>query len=220
MIEAVIFDFGRVISAQKPDSLFRAYENELGLDPDSINKIMFESEEWKDALCGRKTMDEFWLAVGPELGLKTSSAVKNFQRKYYLDEKVNQEVLDLIRTLYGEYRLAVLSNSPPGLAAWLAEWKMLHFFDVIYCSGDEGFVKPDPVAFTSTLERLGVMANQAVFIDDTLEHVEAARALGIHGIVFSTAENLIDELGRVLGKNFCSCGAKWWKIVFPPRGRQ
>ncbi len=33
MIEAVIFDFGRVISAQKPMDLFRGYEEELGCHP-------------------------------------------------------------------------------------------------------------------------------------------------------------------------------------------
>ena len=53
MIKAIIFDFGRVITAQKPRSLFRSYETELGLDPDTINPIMFESQAWQDTLLGR-----------------------------------------------------------------------------------------------------------------------------------------------------------------------
>ena len=42
-IEAIIFDFGRVISVQKPMSLFLGYEEELGLEPSTINPIMFGS---------------------------------------------------------------------------------------------------------------------------------------------------------------------------------
>ena len=53
-----------------------------------------------------------------------------------------------------------------------------------------------------TLERLGVMPEEAVFIDDTLEHVEAARKLGLHGVLFTTADALEKELGRLLGRDF------------------
>ena len=72
MIKAVIFDFGRVISAQKPQSLFRRYEVDLGLEPDTINAIMFDSPAWQDALLGRQTETQFWDAIGPELGLSFS----------------------------------------------------------------------------------------------------------------------------------------------------
>jgi HAD superfamily hydrolase (TIGR01509 family) len=50
-----------------------------------------------------------------------------------------------------------------------------------------------------TLERLGVAPEEAVFIDDTVGHVEAARALGLHGILFTTAEALAEELESLLG---------------------
>jgi hypothetical protein len=48
MIKAVIFDFGQVISAQKPMSLFRGYEEELGIEPGTINPIMFGSPAWEE----------------------------------------------------------------------------------------------------------------------------------------------------------------------------
>jgi putative hydrolase of the HAD superfamily len=150
MIRAIIFDFGRVITAQKPLSLFGRYEKDLGLMPGTINPIMFGSQVWQDALLGRKTMKEF--------------------------------------------KLAVLSNSPPGLEKWLADWKILHLFDVVFCSGDEGVVKPDPLAFKVTLDRLGVEPKEAVFIDDTKGHVEAAQAQGLHGLLFTTAEVLSGQL--------------------------
>jgi HAD superfamily hydrolase (TIGR01509 family) len=198
MIKAIIFDFGRVISAQKPPSLFRSYEQDLGLAPGTINPIMFGSPAWQDALLGRKTIEEYWRAIGPALGLYTVERIDQFRRRYHADEAINEGVLDLIRRLHGRYKLAVLSNSPPDLARWLAEWGIRDLFDVVFCSGDEGVTKPDPAAFALTLERLGVAPEEAVFVDDTPGHVEAARALGLYGIHFTTDEALADQLDDLL----------------------
>ena len=199
MIKAIIFDFGRVITAQKPLSLFRSYEAELGLDPDTINSIMFGSQAWQDTLLGRKTTEEFWHLIGPELGLSTADEVNRFRRRYHADEAINEAVLDLIRKLRGHYKLAILSNAPPDLTRRLADWEMRDLFEVVFCSGDEGMIKPDPAAFKLTLERLGVEPGEAVFIDDTPEHVETARKLGIQGIIFTTAAALKDDLKKFFG---------------------
>lgn len=201
MIKAIIFDFGRVISAQKPMSLFRDYEKELGIAPGTINRIMFGSPAWEDALVGRKTSEEFWHAIGPQLNLHTPEAVDAFRQRYHADEAINEDVLEIIRRLHGRYKLAVLSNSPPGLARWLDDWGILDLFDVVFCSGDEGVKKPDPAAFQITLERLGVAPREAVFIDDTLGHAKAAEALGVHGILFTTAEALEKELDALLTRS-------------------
>lgn len=198
MIRAVIFDFGRVISAQKPRALFRSYEADLGLPPGSINRVMFESAAWEDALLGRKTERVFWEEVGPALGLETADQIAAFRRRYRADEAVNDQVLALIRRLHGRYKLAVLSNAPRGLIEWLRDWGILDLFDVVFVSGVEGVVKPDPAAFHLTLERLGVAPEEAVFIDDTPGHVEAARALGLRAVRFTTAEALSAELADLL----------------------
>ena len=198
MIKAIIFDFGRVISAQKPSTLFRSYEDALGLEPGTINSIMFASEAWQQALVGRKTAEEFWYEIGPELGLLNVNEVDTFRHRYHADEKINQGVLDLISRLHGNYKLAVLSNSPPGLSQWLADWNVLNFFEVVFCSGDEGIAKPDLKAFELTVERLGVKPKESVFIDDTREHVHAAQKLGLQGILFTTAEELEKELDLLL----------------------
>jgi epoxide hydrolase-like predicted phosphatase len=200
MIKAIIFDFGRVISAQKPLSLFRRYEEDLGIEPGTLNPIMFGSPAWEDTLVGRKTAAEFWHAIGPQLNLHTPEAIDAFGRRYHADEAINAEVVALIRRLRagGRYKLAVLSNAPPDLSRWLDEWGLLNLFDVVFCSGDEGIKKPDPAAFEITLERLGVAPGEAVFIDDAPGNVEVARSLGMRAILFTTAEALEKELNTVL----------------------
>ena len=197
-IKAVIFDFGRVISAQKPVSLFRAYESDLGLTPDTINQIMFESQAWQDALVGRISATEFWYAIGPALGLESHRRIDEFRRRYHADESIDNGVLNLIRQLHENYKLAVLSNNPPGLIDWLSDWEILDLFDVVFCSGDEGMAKPDPVVYNVTLKRLGTLPHEAIFIDDTIGHVKAAQSLSMHGILFTESELLRLELNRLL----------------------
>ena len=199
MIKGIIFDFGLVISTPRPKTLVRAYEAELGIARDTLNPILFESPAWQAALVGRLGITAFWHTIGPQLGLPTRSAADAFRRRYYADEKANPAVLELIRRLRVRYRLAILSNHPPGLSGWLRDWGIRDDFAVVYCSGDEGRVKPDPVVYTETLARLAVRPDEAVFIDDTAGHVAAGRALGIHGIHFTHARQLASDLAALLG---------------------
>lgn len=200
MIKACIFDFGRVISAQKDIGLFHSYENDLGLEPNTINNIMFDSPCWQAALVGKISMDQYWQAVGPELNLYSAEDINAFQQRYYDDERVNEGVFDLLTTLQSRYRLAILSNHPVGLQNWLADWQLAEFFEEIVCSGEVGLVKPDLRIYQLLLERLQLDPQETVFIDDTPEHVEAARTLGIHGIIFTDAPTLRQKLLSVLDK--------------------
>ena len=65
-------------------------------------------------------------------------------------------------------------------------------------SGDVGIMKPDPQIFQIALERLDVAAEEAVFVDDFIENVQGARALGIHAVHFQGREQAIQELKALL----------------------
>jgi putative hydrolase of the HAD superfamily len=190
VIRALLFDFGRVISAPKPNLLFHTYERDLGLLPGSLNRIMFGSLLWEQALVGELQMVEFWKKIGPDLNLDSPSKVEAFRRRYYADEKINKEVVDLIKTLAGRYRLGIVSNHPPGLQEWLTEWQILELFDTVVCSGEVGVAKPDEKIFRIALERLGIEAAETLFIDDTREHVLAARELGFTAHRFTSSKAL------------------------------
>lgn len=198
MIKAVLFDFGLVISTPRPPARFQEYEAELGIARGTINRIMFDSEAWQQALVGRIGMRAFWYAIGPSLNLTTGKKIDAFRRQYYRDEVANARVVSLIRQLQGKTRLAVLSNHPPGLDRWLEDWRIRHYFEAVIASGDVGCAKPDPRIYRISLDRLGVRPDETVFIDDTPGHVTAAQALGIHGIVFVGARQLEEDLGALM----------------------
>ena len=71
-------------------------------------------------------------------------------------------------------------------------------FDGSIVSGHEGVCKPDPAIYALLFERYSITPERAVFIDDKLENVEAARRLGMHGIHFTDPQALPSAL-RALG---------------------
>jgi putative hydrolase of the HAD superfamily len=194
VIDAIVFDFGRVITAQKPDSLFIAYEQDLGLEPGSINRIMFDSPVWHKALLGQISLEHYWKETGTRLNLSTEHAVDRFRQSYYAAEKINPGVLEILHRLRGHFRLAVLSNHPAGLHEWLEEWQLARLFDPVIVSADVGLVKPDRQIFSLLLERLRLPASRVVFIDDTEEHVAAAESMGITALHFTSTARLTHDL--------------------------
>lgn len=70
-------------------------------------------------------------------------------------------------------------------------------FRGIVVSGDERLVKPDPAIFRLALDRFGLEAGEAVFVDDNPANVEAAAKLGIHSVLFTGAAAFRAELVRL-----------------------
>ncbi len=186
----MVLDFGRVISAPKPESLFRGYERMLGLPSGTINRIMFEDPLWEEALLGRITLDEYWRGIGPKLNLYGRGAVQAFRRRYEADERLNEDVAEILKALHGKVRLAVLSNAPKGLEEWLRKWDLLPLFDDVFCSANEGIRKPFPEAYRRLLKRLRVEPEETFFVDDAEENILAAQALGIQAHLYDGPDHL------------------------------
>src|SRR5471032_3408765 len=55
--------------------------------------------------------------------------------------------------------------------------------DALYLSQDLGMRKPEPGIFEYVLNKEGITASQAVFFDDVIENVEAARSMGIEAVL-------------------------------------
>ncbi|MDF5751127.1 HAD family phosphatase [Spongiactinospora sp. TRM90649] len=72
-------------------------------------------------------------------------------------------------------------------------------FDDIVISGEVGMRKPEPRIFEHALGRLGVSAEECVFVDDVEANVEAAKVLGITGIHHQDPGDTIVRLEGLLG---------------------
>lgn len=109
--------------------------------------------------------------------------------------RIDPGTVKIARELHGRHKIALLSNaSAESLNKLLGEYNLTDIFDQVVISSDVGMAKPDPRIFEYTLEKLGVSASEAVFIDDNEAYVKAAEGLGIKGIQFKSSEQLTDDL--------------------------
>jgi putative hydrolase of the HAD superfamily len=72
-------------------------------------------------------------------------------------------------------------------------------FDSVYESSVLGARKPEPRFYQLALQKLGIDAPQAVYLDDLGINLKPARALGMTTIKVESAEQAIAELESVLG---------------------
>ncbi len=105
-------------------------------------------------------------------------------------------VRELLRDLRRSYDLGLLTNGQPDM-----QWPKIKslgiegLFDAIVVSGEVGVYKPDRGAFDVLLDRLGVVATQALYVGDSQENdVAGAKAAGMRVAWVRT-----DEAGEAEG---------------------
>jgi HAD superfamily hydrolase (TIGR01509 family) len=92
-------------------------------------------------------------------------------------------------------RTAILSNMGDNVLANMErEFDWLGRFDVLVWSYKLGMAKPEPAIYQHVLKELGVEPGETLFLDDKMVNVEAARALGVRAMQFSTVEKLRRDL--------------------------
>ena len=91
------------------------------------------------------------------------------------------EVMSFLRWASRYFRLAVISNGPPSMN-WVFDRLLIRcFFESIVLSSHVGHRKPDSYIFSYALQRMKCDPSEAIFIDDKIENIRAAKALSIQG---------------------------------------
>ena len=114
-----------------------------------------------------------------------------------------QQTIDLIEELKPTYKLGMLTNvgSRYALDQRFKPGELDTLFEVVIASGDVGWEKPDPEIYTMMYERMGVEANECLFIDDIPAFVEAAEKLGMKGFTYVNVPESIVAIKAILNEN-------------------
>ncbi len=195
-LRAVVFDYGIVLTGQ-PD----AAAHEAMLRITGLSLARFESLYWADRQAydeGKLTGIAFWQKFLREAGLPPNQAMaeelNRWDARMWTVENPAMAAWQLALQQRG-LLTAILSNIGDDVVASVErEFAWVRRFDVLIWSYRLGIVKPDPAIYRHTLAELGVQPAETLFIDDKLPNVEAARALGIQAIEFSSVERLRKDL--------------------------
>lgn len=98
----------------------------------------------------------------------------------------------IMARLKQRYNLSLLSNTNDlHLNHILPECReMFSYFDRLFLSYEMGLRKPQPEIFHTVLDTMGYTADETLFIDDSIQHIESAKALGIHTLWLHHPESL------------------------------
>lgn len=197
-IQALIFDFGGVLMRTASQQPREELARQWGLTLSQLYETVFDGEESRLAQLGLTSPDARWERLGQQLGFHSHEEALAFRKALFSADSLDEELVRWIHRLKGRYKIALLSNASVRLLTTLQELGIEGCFDVVTISAQVGLMKPDPAIYRLTLERLGVAPREAVFIDDNPANVEAAAALGLHTVQFTSREALGVEL-RALG---------------------
>jgi epoxide hydrolase-like predicted phosphatase len=197
-IQAVIFDFGGVLVQMVDNRARLRLAEQLGIPLSQLDDLVLFSDSAQKASRGEITVGMHWEAVGEALGIQPED-MPGFLEQYWSSDDVNWELLDTIRKLHPRYKVGLLSNAWDDLRKTMHErWNIDGLFDELIISAEVKMVKPDPRIFQLTVERLGVLPEEAIFIDDIIENVKAARKEGLFAIQFQDTQTTLDELTQYL----------------------
>ena len=193
----VVFDLGGVLVDWDPRHLYRS----VFADEAEMEWFLADvcSPEWNAAQDAGRSWAEA-VREASERFPEHAELVAAYDERWWetiggqIDGTV--EVLDELRRRgVGLYAITNWSAEKFDLTFPRFDW--LAWFDGIVVSGYERIVKPDPRIFQLLVDRHGVDPRAAVYVDDVPANVEAARAIGMTGLVFTTPEQLRADLGEL-----------------------
>jgi HAD superfamily hydrolase (TIGR01509 family) len=121
---------------------------------------------------------------------------EEFREDVWALQEPNLVLIDFLHSLQPQYKTATLSNDWPGAREQqnrLFDLEDQLGVDAMLYSCEEGLQKPEAAFYLLACERLQVQPEEMVFVDDTQESVDAARELGMTGILFQdTAQAMTD----------------------------
>jgi len=195
-IETIIFDLGGVLVDWDP---MYVYKDVFNGDTKKANWFLSNicTPEWnvkQDAGNLMATATEALVAQHPQY--------ENLIRMFYdrWPDMLKGEFPETVAVLKAlkasnKYRIYALTN-------WSAEtfhiarqrFDFLKLFEGIVVSGEEKMAKPDKAIYKLILKRFGIVNYKAIFIDDNLANIKAAKAIGLKSIHFKSAAQLNSEL--------------------------
>jgi epoxide hydrolase-like predicted phosphatase len=193
-IRAIVFDIGGILEITPDLGITEKWEQFLNLKPGELNERMMSV--WKAGSLGLCSEEYVEQSLREILGMEQAQVdafIHDVWEEYL--GTLNVELAAYFSSLRPRYRTALLSNSFAGARA--REQERYHFdemTDLIIYSHEVEIAKPDRRIYELTWERLGVQPAEMIFLDDVGGHVAAARACGIHAILFQNNAQAIAEI--------------------------
>jgi putative hydrolase of the HAD superfamily len=206
MIEAVIWDFGGVITTS-PFEAFARFEKEHGLPLDIIRRTNAANHlenawaKFERAEISAETFDGLFAEESRALGV----AVRGRDVLPLLSGDLRPEMVEALRRVKEKLKTGCITNNLPansigsnaGRSLYIAEVMVL--FDHVIESAKIGLRKPDPRIYKMMTDVLSVHPKNCVYLDDLGVNLKPAREMGMTTIKVVSAQQAIRDLHAATG---------------------
>jgi putative hydrolase of the HAD superfamily len=206
MVEAVIWDFGGVLTSS-PFEAFSRFESERGLPADIIRRTNASNHsenawaKFERAEVDLETFDQLFAAESLALGAE----VRGRDVLPLLSGDLRPEMVEALRIVRASAKTGCITNNLPANAIGSASGRSLYvaevmaLFDHVIESAKTGLRKPDPRIYRMMAEALGVDPENCIYLDDLGINLKPAREMGMTTIKVVTASQAIAELEAATG---------------------
>ncbi|MET3968543.1 MULTISPECIES: HAD-IA family hydrolase [Bradyrhizobium] len=205
-IEAVIFDFGGVLTSS-PFEAFARYETERGLPVDIIRRTNAANHlenawaKFERAEVDIDTFDKLFAEESRALGAE----VRGRDVLPLLQGDLRPEMVEALKRIKAQFKTGCITNNLPanaigsmtGRSLYIAEVMVL--FDHVVESAKIGLRKPDPRIYRMMVETLKVDPKKCVYLDDLGVNLKPAREMGMTTIKVASGAQAIAELEAATG---------------------
>ncbi|GLH81515.1 phosphoglycolate phosphatase [Bradyrhizobium sp. SSBR45G] len=207
MVEAVIFDFGGVMTTS-PFEAFARFEKERGLPVDIIrntNAANHLENAWAKFERAEIDLDTFDRLFAEESLALGGAAVNGREVLPLLAGDLRPDMVEALRRIKSECKTGCITNNLPanaigsqgGRSFYVAE--VMALFDHVIESAKIGLRKPDPRIYQMMTEALGVSPADCVYLDDLGVNLKPAREMGMTTIKVVSAQQALTELEAATG---------------------
>lgn len=198
---------GGVIFRQDSEEAFRRFR-EAGLDPEKYMGAFGQKEFFLDVENGKIDADTFCRKMAEASGREHVSWEEAQHCWLGFLKDVPVERLHYLLVLKKHYHVCLLSNTNPFMMSFTRSSKfssdgkpISFYFDTLFCSYEMKAYKPDSEIFIKALDTDKMIADETLFLDDSMKNIVAAQRLGIQTLYVKTNEDWRDRLTLVLQQN-------------------
>ena len=206
MIEAVIWDFGGVLTTS-PFEAFARFERERGLPADVIRRTNAANHmenawaKFERAEVDIETFDRLFAEESKALGAE----VRGRDVLPLLQGDLRPEMVEALKRIKAKCKTGCITNNLPanamgstsGRSLYVAEVMVL--FDHVIESAKMGLRKPDPRIYAMMTDALKVDPAKCVYLDDLGVNLKPAREMGMTTIKVVSAPQALAELEAATG---------------------
>ncbi len=207
MVEAVIFDFGGVLTTS-PFEAFARFERERGYPADIIrntNAANHLENAWAKFERAEIDLDAFDRLFAEESLALGGAAVRGREVLPLLAGDLRPDMVEALRRIGEQFKTGCITNNLPantigsqaGRSLYVAE--VMALFDHVIESAKIGLRKPNPRIYQMMTEALGVRSERCVYLDDLGVNLKPAREMGMTTIKVTSAAQAIAELETATG---------------------